>query len=260
MFAPSSGEWFNVLYLLEHGYAEVGDAVAINHYDYNTVPNFFNDAAKLAPDLMFLSNGVGYISSPTEPRYPSWDPYSKHGSEAAHAAAVAKSMFAWWDLGADAAPYYISLRNWVMDGKVYPRWYGFFGFEDFIVDEHDRMTVKRYPAWYAFQTIAHTFYNRDDFTEPTFDTTIEGEPTMVRVYEHKLPSGAAEVLIMLWHDGSESQQVNIALNDKSLGHAVELDLMNHDVWHDVAYERTDEGVTLSLAAWRTPRIIRVFRR
>ena len=62
MFAASSGEWFNVLYLLENGYAEYGDAVAINYYNYQDVSKFFADAAKLAPGLMFLSNGVGYTS------------------------------------------------------------------------------------------------------------------------------------------------------------------------------------------------------
>lgn len=39
MFAASSGQWFNVLNLLKHGYAKYGDAVAINYYNYTDVPD-----------------------------------------------------------------------------------------------------------------------------------------------------------------------------------------------------------------------------
>lgn len=260
MFAPSSGEWFNVLWLLENGYADVGDAVAINYYDYRKVHTFFDDARKLAPNLMFLSNGVGYISTATaEPRYPEGDPYSRHATEESHAQAVAKTMFAWWDLRADVAPYYITLRNWVMQDKVYPRWYGFFGIQDFVVDEHEQMTIKRYPGWYAFQTIAHTFYNRDEFTEPKFEVATEGKPSMLRVYEHVLPNGASEALVMLWHDEKDPVEVKLTLGDPSLRYAVEPDLYNFRRWRDVAYEVDESGVSLSLNVSRSLRIIRLFR-
>ncbi|MCC7349010.1 MAG: hypothetical protein IT446_00440, partial [Phycisphaerales bacterium] len=199
MFAAESGKWDVVLNLLKHGYAEYGDAVAINYYNYTDVPRFFDDARKLAPKLMFLSNGVGYCSNGlVEPRYPEGDPYSRVSSEEEHGDTIAKNMFAWWDLGASTAPYYISLRNWVKDGKVYPRWFGFFGFEDYII-ENDQLSVKRYPGWYALRTIAHTFYNRDQFRTPGFAVKSSADLTMFKAYEHKL-AGGSELLLMLWND------------------------------------------------------------
>lgn len=259
MFAASSGEWFNVLYLLENGYAEYGDAVAINHYDYNAAPKFFEDARKLAPDLMFLSNGVGYVSAGTaEPRYPVGDPYSRHRTEEAHANEIAKHMFAWWDLGADTAPFYISLRNWVIDGQVYPRWFGFFGFEDYVVDEYGNMTVKRYPGWYAYQTVAHTFYNRDQFAAPDFTVESSEELSMQRAYVHEV-DGGAELLLMLWHNG-EPKQTTLRIGTDRFQHPVRVNVLNLHDWQDVPYEVADGEVRMDLTVGREPTILRLVRR
>jgi hypothetical protein len=258
MFAASSGEWFNVLYLLEHGYAEFGDGVAINHYDYRAVPKFFADAAKLAPNLLFLSNGVGYCSLGTvEPRYPQGDPYGKARDEQAHGSNIAKNMFAWWDLGAATAPYYVSLRNWVMDGKVYPRWYGFFGFEDFVI-ENDKLTVKRYPGWHAYQTITHTFYDRERFKTPGFEVKPSTELTMFRAYEHET-AGGSELLLMLWNESKEPVKTSINILSAAYRYPVKVSTFDYRQWSDIPYDLSERAVNLEVEASREPTIIRLVR-
>lgn len=258
MFAPSSGQWFNVIYLLKAGYAEHGDAVGINHYDYNTFVDFYNEAQSLAPGLKFLSNGVGYTSSPTEDRYPEADPYSMHKTEEAHAATIARTMFACWDLRLDTAPYYISLRNWVIDGRVYPRWFGFFGFEDYVIED-DRLTVKRYPGWYAFQTVAHTFYNRDEFKEPAFEVAASEPIEMLKAYEHDT-GGATELLLMLWNNSADEIETTVTLASDKYGYATEVELLDMTRWSDVPYRVTDDGVAIDVKVGLTPRIIRLVDR
>jgi len=255
MFAASSGEWFNVLYMLKHGYAQYGDAVAINFYDYGKIPSFFDDARKLAPGLLFLSNGVGYSScGPASPRYPEGDPYSKLPTEEAHANAIAKNMFAWWDLGAATAPYYISLRNWVKEGQVYPRWFGFFGFEDYVI-EKDNFSVKRYPGWYAFQTITHTFYNRDQFKDPGFEVTSSQPLGMFRVYEHQTGEGS-ELLLMLWNDKA-SVKTTIQIKSSNYQYPVSVSALDYKKWNDIPYELTSTGAQFDVDASRDLTIVRL---
>jgi len=257
MFASSSGQWFNVLYLLEKGYAEYGDAVSINYYNYRDIPKFFNDAEKLAPGLEFLSNGVGYVANGTiDNCYPENNPYSKMPTEEAHANMIAKNMFAWWDLGADTAPYYVSLRNWIVEGKVYPRWFGFFGFEDFVIDEYEHLTVKRYPGWYAFQTIAHTFYNRDEFVKPNFDVTSTKELSMFRCYLHKFQEDR-ELLMMLWNDSGQVE-TQIEIHSQDFNYPVKVNTFNYQRWEDQPFEYGKNIIKMNLKVDQSPLIIRLF--
>jgi hypothetical protein len=165
-------------------------------------------------------------------------------------------MFSWWDLGASTAPYYVNLRNWVKDGKVYPNWYGFFGFEDYII-ENDQLSVKRYPGWYALRTIAHTFYNRDQFRTPGFAVKSSADLTMFKAYEHKL-AGGSELLLMLWND-SGNQKTTIDLGSTAYRFAVRVDNFDHEKWSDVPY-RVEGGHTLiDLDVASQPVIIRLMR-
>jgi hypothetical protein len=256
MFAASSGEWFNVLYLLNLGYAKFGDGVAINHYDYNTVPKFFADAGQLAPGLLFYANGVGYCSNGTvTPRYPEGDPYSKLMTEQAHGDAIAKSMFAWWDLGAATAPYYISLRNWVKDGKTYPRWFGFFGFEDYVIDQ-DQLTVRHYPGWQAFQTVALTFYNRDEFKPPAFAIDSSTPLQMFRAYEHVTNRGA-EIVLMCWNDSPV--KTRIRLGSRSYAYPVKVSPLDYRQWSDLPYEINENLTSIELEVGSEPVIVRLVR-
>ncbi len=222
------------------------------------MPKFFEDARRLAPKLKFLSNGVGYTSNALAvPRYPENDPYYDWPTEEQHAETIAKNMFAWWDLGASTAPYYVSLRNWVIRGRVHPRWFGFFGFEDYVVDDYDNLTVKRYPGWYAFQTVAHTFYNRDEFVAPGFAVTATEPPAMLRAYTHKV-DGGEELLLMLWHD-EKALDTTINIASRDYRHPVRVALFNHADWSDVAHEISDKGVSFKLKAGPAPAIIRLVR-
>ena len=260
MFAASSGEWFNVLYLLKHGYADYGNAVAINHYDYRVAPKFFAEAAELAPGLSFLSNGVGYVSNGNvEPRYPQGDPYTRHPSEEAHANEIAKHMFAWWDLGAATAPYYISLRNWVIDGKVYPRWFGFFGFEDFVVDTAaDTLTVRRYPGWHAYRTITHTFYDREEFKNPSFEVSSSAELSMFRAYEHQAAK-ASELLLMLWNNSKDPVKTDITIASSDYRYPVRVSTLDHEHWSDLPYDMSSGGLKLKVEVSSAPMIVRLVK-
>ena len=263
MFAAS--KWKVVIDLLKGGYAEYGDAVGFNYDNYRDVGKLFAEARTYDPDLFFISNGIGYAkNSSARPRYPDSKnektintQYEGYATEEGHAGAIAKHMFAWWDQGASAAPYYIALRNWVIRGRVYPRWYGFFGFEDFVVDDYGNMTIKRYPGWYAFQTVAHTFYNRKEFKEPAFDVSSSENLSMFRTYEHKLQDGA-ELVMMLWNDSNKvSTTINIATDEYK--YPVRLSLFNYNEWSDVPYEISPEGMRITLKVSQEPIIIRLVR-
>ena len=257
MFAASSGEWFNILYLLKNGYAEYGDAVAINHYNYQSFVQFFKEARELAPGLAFLSNGVGYQSTATaEPRFPEGDPYSRHGTEQSQARAIAKTLFTCWDLGLDTAPYYITLRNWVIRGRTYPRWFGFFGVEDYVIDAQDKLTVKRYPGWHAIATVAHTFYNKDQLAAPPFAVTASTPPSMMRSYVRQ-QEGGAELLLMLWND-SGPISTTLRLGSDRFRYAVEVDLFDRNVWSDVPYRLDGGAVEIDLEIGPAPRILRAW--
>jgi hypothetical protein len=257
MFGASSGEWFNVLWLLENGYAQVGDGVAINHYDYSTVPKFFADRDRLAPGKMFLTNGVGYISAGTvTERYPQGDGYSPMPTEDAHAAAVAKTMFMWWDLGADTAPYYICLRNWVNDGKVYPRWFGFFGFQDFVI-ENDQLSVKHYPAWFAYQAVANTFYNRSEMK--TVEVKSSEPISKLRAFEHAIPGGS-ELLLMVWNDDGAAKQTTITIASDKFKFPVRVSLADMQQWESLPSEVSNGSTTLQLTVGNVPQIIRLVQR
>lgn len=256
MFSARNTGWSNVKQMLEHGYARYGDAVAMNYSDIPGLATFFDDARKSAPDLAFISNGVGYRSyHEDEPCYPAGAP-SEYPSQRAHGQAIAKNMFTWWDLGAASAPYYINLRNWVMDGKVYPCWFGFMGFEDYVINQ-DKLTVKRYPGWYAYQTITHTFYNRDRFTKPSFDVSSSARLSMLRAYEHQLPEGN-ELLLMLWNDGG-SQKTTIDLGSEAYRFAVRVDNFNYEKWSDVPYRMENHRVQIDLEVGAEPVILRLMK-
>ena len=169
---------------------------------------------------------------------------------------VAKNMFAWWDLGAATAPYYITLRNWVVNGRTYPRWFGFFGFEDFVINEYDHLTVKRYPGWYAFQTIAHTFYNRQEAVTPSFDVKSSEPLTMLRAYvrEH---DGGKELLLMLWNDAREAVETELSLATDEFGYPVRVNIFNYNDWQDQPCRYIDGGTTFNLSVDRDPLIIRM---
>jgi hypothetical protein len=257
MYGAESGKWRDVLKLIEMGYAELGDGVALNHYSYKTAIELYDQVRAVAPQMKFYSNGVGYCSTATaQPRFPEGDPYSAHPTEEAHAASVAKQVFGWWDVGADTVPYYITLRNWEIRGRVYPRWFGFFGIQDFVVGEDDKMTVRHYPGWYAYQTIAQTFYNRDELTEPDFTVETDEEVDFQRAYVRKF-KGGRELLLVIWHD-TGAIDTTLTLNTDTFKHPVSISLFDYQDWADLPHDTEDSTVRIPLSLSGKPTIIRLF--
>ena len=257
MFAVADGHRNYVFEMLKAGYADHGDAITINANNFQEMQKFFAEVRKLAPKMVFLSNGVGYIAAAkAQPPYPKGTPYKPEPTDEAHGGMVAKTMFSWWDVGAMTAPYYVCLRDWDIRGKIYPAWYGIFGFEEFVVDDADKLTVRRLPGWYAFQTIAHTFYNREDFVTPLFEVKCAPAPTQFRCYEHKLASGS-ELLIVMWNDSAETE-VEVSIGSKKYFYPVRISLFDKSKWTDVPYTVDDTNGKLRVSVGSEPVIIRLF--
>ncbi len=254
MYGASSGRWNEVLGLLQSGYTKYGDAIAINHYDYTVLRGFKEDLKKYSPDkkLLLLSNGVGYISSDTPHRNPPKDPYSRY-NDTDQAAMIARTMYTWWDVDANVAPYYICLRGYAYKGEYHPWWYGFFGFMDLIIDENDTASVKRYPGWYAYQTVANVFHDRDVFTEPAFTVESSKRAEHLKAYERS----GRELLIMAWGKGT----TDIRIGTAHYACPVQVNLLDHHDWRDISATRDADGITLhDVPLGLAPTIIRLVSR
>lgn len=251
MYGASSGRWNEVIGLLQSGYTDYGDAIAINHYDYTVISGFKEDLKKYSPDkkLALLSNGVGYIASDTPHRNPPEDPYSRY-NDRDQAAMIARTMYTWWDIDADVAPYYICLRGYTYKGEYHPWWYGFFGFMDLVIDENDQPSIKRYPGWYAFRTIAAVFHDRPSFTEPSFRVEAPGGAGYLKAHER----AGQELLIIAWGNG----KTDLRIGTTEYGFPVRVDLMDHNQWTDVPAVSDESGVTLQdIELELAPTIIRL---
>lgn len=258
MFAIGGGNWKYAEYLFEKGFSRYGDGVANNNNDFYQVAQFMQNARQKAPRLLFFSNGVGYASSlAIEPRYPIGKGYFGRffPEDIEQGQFIAKTMFAWWDLDAANAPYYIPLRKWVIDGQVYPHWFGVYGFQDFTIDGYGNMSIQRHPGWYAFQTVAHTFYNRDQFVKPAFSMVSSAPISMFRSYLHPLTTGA-ELLMMLWND-DRAVNTTITIGSTEFKYPVRIATFNYHEWSDVPYEIQDGNVIIRLEVKSDPVIIRL---
>lgn len=138
--------------LLRAGLADYADGVAGNidsrHTELRTELEAFMDLMRREwPGVKFFSNGVGYVE-----KFPP-------GQEALRAATLAQSMFTYFDLGWDSAPYYLYRHSMTADTKQD------FGIISFPTADQPAVYDA---AWYAFQTIAQTFYDRDKLKAPSF--------------------------------------------------------------------------------------------
>ena len=257
MFGASSGNWNDVLDVLQHkDYRALAGAVAVNWPSYRGLTRFFEDINRLAPGMQLLSNGVGYCSSAdARPRYPQYDAYTRYNDHD-QGSVVAKNMYMWWALNAGVAPYYIAVRNWVIKGKVYPYWFGFFGFEDLVVDEHDHLSIRHYPAWNTFQTVACTFHDRPSFKKAEFPVTPVKGVSRCDAWQR----GKKELLLMLWQDYRRTVYTDVRIASPRFTHAVQVNLFDKSRWDDVVYT-VDGKSSITLRDVRVgfdPVIIRLF--
>jgi len=257
MFGASGSSWGDVRSMLAiDEYRRTAQAVAINLPHYRAVPFCAAHLKRAAPDVQLLSNGVGYISSgEVTVRNPARDKYRRY-SDYEQACVIAKAMFTWWEVDAGVAPYYITLRHWVIRGKTYPRWYGFFGIEDYVVGDDDRLTVKRYPAWYAFQTIAHTFHDRPSFRTADFPVTPSAGVSKLSAFVR----GDDELVLIIWQDFRKTGFTDLRIESTRFKHAVRVNLFDRSDWADVPYTIGRDGlVTLrDVRVSFEPAVIRLF--
>jgi hypothetical protein len=131
------------------------------------------------------------------------------------------------------------------------------GFEKYIV-KNDKLTVERDPGWYALQTITHTFYNRDQFTKPSFDVSSSEKLTMLRAYEHKV-NGGSELLLMLWNDGKQPKKTTISISSDGYRYPVRIDNFKYEKWLDVPYSTDSGHVQIDLEVVSEPVILRLVK-
>jgi hypothetical protein len=197
---------------------------------------------------------VGYIACDTKERNPPEDGYNRY-DDAGQAAMVARTMYTWWALDTDVAPYYISIRSIVRNGMREPLWYGFFGFMDFIIDEHENARFHRYPAWYAYRTIASVFHDRRAFRDPTFAVSADATSSVYcRAYERK----GRELLVMLWAEDGKPGTATVRIGTQAYGYPVRVALLNHEVWSDAPGIAEAGGVALrDVPVGMAPTILRL---
>jgi hypothetical protein len=151
--APST-EW--QLDLIQNGLPKYGTGVACNFWygvveDTWQVERFMKDIRKAWPKAKFYANGTGYVIN-----------NGQH--DRVQAAIVAQTMFTLWDVGWTSAPYYLYGFSMTADTKQN------YGLIDITGGEGHFIYTD---AWKAYQTIAQTFYNRDDLKQPKFKITTE---------------------------------------------------------------------------------------
>lgn len=229
--------------LIELGYTEVGDGVAANvdfgRHSRGEIEKFVSHVRAKAPNFKFYSNGVGYIAA----RDTNFNPIN-HGYEPLYndidqANCIARGMIQGYLADWDVAPYYITLRQWLLpDGKAAPHWYGFFGIQDLKVDEHDHINVVRHPGWYALQTVAHVFYDRDR----TPDASIEIGPVEKVDYSRAMIRNDYECLLALWNNGdSPETTTDIRLDSNNYTYPVQVPILNYRLATDLPYKIDSDG-------------------
>ena len=260
MFASNGLRPDYVKGLLDAGYGNDTSAFAANLIHSRVSPPKLNAFLRMLKsrisDYQFVSSGVGYVAARDTKHYP-----VNHGEkpvldDQAQGVEVARMMFTCFEAGMDYAPYYITLRQWVLpDGSTAPHWYGFFGFTDFCVDEYDHLTVKRYPAWYAFQTIAHIFYSRTVTQPAPFELKLSQPVDFQRVYLRN----DYELLIVLWNDEAEPREVSLTIRTRKFIYPVQVNLFNYQLTSDVSYclMEKDKLHIPQLQVGRAPVILRL---
>ena len=120
--------------------------------------------------------------------------------------------------------------------------------------------MKRYPGWFAYQTVAQTFYDRSQFRKPPFEIAASPSSTVCRAYEHTFRDGKSELLIMLWNDGEELK-TSLHIAGNSYRCPVRVKSTDYRDWTDLPYDVDAQGqVTIPLTVRDEPTIVRLFHR
>jgi hypothetical protein len=256
MFGMAGMDWPYAKELLDLGFAKYGDAVSANVIrlkPYKQVVDFANNVKKAAPGFKIYSNGVGYVGSTSAIPNPVNQKYKVY-SDDEQAVRLARRMFMYYSAGWNRTPYYITVRQWEMpDGKIYPHWYGVFGITTLVVDKDDKLTIKRHPAWYAYQTIANIFYSQSKTVPAKFKVEYSVPVDFAKVYTRN----DYECLIVLWND-KETKTTTAILPLQKYAYPVRISLANYKKTTDLPYQMKDGKLIIpGLKVGRKPVIIRL---
>ena len=143
------------LKLVDLGLPKYADGMAA-HFSYQRIESlleitdYMERVRKKWPEARFFANGMGYADH-------------RHLEDMQQAGIVAQSMFTMWDIGWDSAPYYCYLFSQTADTNQN------FGLMRL---KGEKQQAEYSAAWKAYQTIAHTFYDRHLMESPSFDITL----------------------------------------------------------------------------------------
>lgn len=199
------------LELIKLGLADQADGIGCNLWnghleDPSDVKALMEEARALWPDIKFFSNGTGYAE--------------RDGlHDAGQVARVAQSMFTLWDLGWDSAPYYLYGFSVTADTK---QDFGLVGFPR--KDQPAQYT----DAWYAYQTIAHTFYNRDQLEEPDFEIELKASRQVKAADGTVFSLVPPDVTMRAFRRGQDELLLYLAYRDIRAKHRGHWDVVIHD--------------------------------
>lgn len=269
MFGMAGMDWAYAEELVKLGFAEYGDAISANVIrprDYQEIVDFARKVREAGFEL--YSNGVGYVGSKNAVPNPVNQKYNVYDDDE-QAVLVARRMFKYFAAGWDRTPYYITLRQWEMpDGKVYPHWYGIFGFTTLVVDKDDNLAVRRHPAWYALQTVANIFYSRSKTLRADFEIEFSVPVDFKEVYTRN----GYECLIVLWNDREtrdagggkwetenfQSRKTSITMPFAKYAYPVQISMSDYRQVKDLPYRIKDGKLTIGdIEIGREPVIIRL---
>lgn len=258
MFGMGNLDWPYVQKLLALGYADHAAGVAANFggVSFSEMVDFVRLVHADHPEFGIYSNGVGYVGAKSTNFYPT-NPAGTLYSDEGQAIRIAKIMFQAFAAGWDSAPYYIAVRQWILpDGTPAPHWYGYFGFQDLLIDEHGNLSIKRYPGWYAYQTIAQVFHSQQSTTPAAFKTRLSTPVDVVRCLVHD----DYECLLILWNDDNNPpRRTSITLGTQRYQYPVRISLFNYRKTESLAYALGDDGTLTirDMAVSQAPVVIRL---
>ncbi len=237
--------------LIDAGAPDYADGMASNlphrHWELRSeIGDYMAEARRRWPDVKFHANGVGYAEN------------TQGQHDALQAARIAQSMFTAWRMGWDNAPYYLYRFGKTADTRQD------FGILRFRSD--DRPAVYS-DAWFAYQTIAQTFYNRKQLQSPRFEIELVQAQSLGSratiappdVEMHTFVRADAQLLIYLAYNDPERQRHgrwNVVLHTDAWGGPQQIPLLDYQQRIDLPSHRDSARLVIeNVEVSTTPTIL-----
>lgn len=229
--------------LVRAGLPNYADGISANMWSRtiearHPVKELMDQVREIWPQAKFFSNGVGYATN-------------RHGiDDQQQAAVVAQTMYTLWLCGYDNAPYYLLKFSLTQDTREN---YGL------LQIQNGEAGSKYSAAWRAYQTIAQTFYNRNDLKDVDYEITLTpaqrleaGDSSVIGLAPpapevHAYIREGRQLLIYAAYPDANSPregQWNIHLKTTQWGGPQAIPMDNYLERLDVAYRIDDTGITL----------------